>query len=37
MAEMGTVPASVPKTGKEILKYATDEIEREVKHDVIVF
>ncbi len=40
MAEMGAIPASVPKTLREKGKFdiaRIDEIEREVKHDVIAF
>lgn len=40
MAEMGTVPASVPKSMREKGNFnieRIDEIEREVKHDVIAF
>lgn len=40
MAEMGTVPASVPKALREKGNFniaRIDEIEREVKHDVIAF
>ena len=40
MAELGTIPASVPKTLRKKAKFdiaRIDEIEREVKHDVIAF